>query len=718
MKIYKRLILFLFSICFFSLAAYARDVIIIVEDDELELPLEGAVVSLRSGEQFSCDEDGIARIVLPDNRQTIVQITYPGYETQRMTIPAGTGSGEIPRLRVNLRLGGVMTGRELVVEAQRPDTSETRTGRSVAVSERELTRTAEIGIVEDVMSSVKLLPGVGNVGMFGAFPSIRGGDPGDLTAVFDGFYLERPFHWAGAFSIFDPKMVSSARLSHGVFSSRYGHTSSGLLEINSKSPSPTETEMEVGIGTSAASLNLSFPFNGRGGILLMGKVTYWDTLVLAAKGLSKVVDNENLDMINYVTKSPYIRSTALSANYRFTPETEWRLNGFFGSDGVAADIENLYTGEEDIDGSMNASSVYDNYQGFLITGFTTSPKPTIAVKFTGGVGFNRTVTDNEMNNDVTVKYNDDFLNKLGEPIKSNLGETYDAPDLNVGASLEHTIFNAQARADVDWELGKGFIVAFGVQEFYSLWKQKQDVDISMEMPLTGEDGLNDFGKILKGIMERSDPTYVSIFDQPNLSLILPSGYRSDILNHGLTSSIYGLVEYIHPGQRFGAELGLRIDHLYFKGKDFSANTKPAFNPRLNFDFNILKNKGILDTFDISIGTGLFSSVNTLTSFFDGSDGFGDELKFNRAWTSVIGFKTDLAQKYSFNIEGYYKYIFDRSYITATIKPPNLEPPLDPSIFTDLSRSIEPAIHFDGRGHVGGFDLQLQRMESRYWDGWI
>ena len=35
-----------------------------------------------------------------------------------------------------------------------------------------------------------------------------------------------------------------------------------------------------------------------------------------------------------------------------------------------------------------------------------------------------------------------------------------------------------------------------------------------------------------------------------------------------------------------------------------------------------------------------------------------------------------------------------------------------------SRSIIPAIHFDGLGHVGGFDLQLQRMESRYWDGWI
>jgi hypothetical protein len=123
------------------------------------------------------------------------------------------------------------------------------------------------------MSAVKLLPGVGYTGMFGAMPSIRGGDPGDLTASFVVLYIETPYHWIGAVSIFDPKMVSSARLSHGVFSSRYGHSISGLLEITSKSPSFTEVELETALGTSAASINLSYPLDGKGGILFMGKVS-------------------------------------------------------------------------------------------------------------------------------------------------------------------------------------------------------------------------------------------------------------------------------------------------------------------------------------------------------------------------------------------------------------------------------------------------------------
>jgi hypothetical protein len=209
-------------IAFFFLATviFARDIEVIVEDEDLAMPLEGAVVVLRGGRQFICNATGRALVTLPDDRPTIISITYPGYETFRLSIPGVDGtnkSGQVESFKAAMRLSGIMQGQELVLEAARPETSETRSGRSVAISDRELARTAEIGIIEDVMNSVKLLPGVGYTGMYGGTPSIRGGDPGDLMAVLDGFYVERPYHWMGSISIFDPKMVSSARLSHGVF---------------------------------------------------------------------------------------------------------------------------------------------------------------------------------------------------------------------------------------------------------------------------------------------------------------------------------------------------------------------------------------------------------------------------------------------------------------------------------------------------------------------
>jgi hypothetical protein len=385
-----------------SSALFAREVQVYVEDEDLHLPLEGAAVTLRTGEQFFCGPDGRARVTVPDG-QSIVTVSYPGYEPLRLLIPP---AGDF--FSAALRLGGIMTNRELVIEAPRPDTSETRSGRSVAISESELTRTAEIGIIEDVMNSVKLLPGVGYSGMFNAMPSIRGGDPDDLVAALDGFYLERPYHWMGGISIFDPKMVSSARLSHGVFSARYGQTTSGLLEVTSRSPSPTETEIEAAIGSSAASLNLSIPINGRGGFLFMGKITYWDTLVLAAQGLSRVIENDTLALINSVSTSPYIRSAALAVNYRVGPNAEWRLNGFFGSDGVGADVKTDYD-DEDVSGSIELKADYNNFQGFLITGLTASPSPAVALRFSGGAGFINVATEDTVNNNVTASYNDDFI---------------------------------------------------------------------------------------------------------------------------------------------------------------------------------------------------------------------------------------------------------------------------------------------------------------------
>jgi hypothetical protein len=692
------LLMFLLSV---PAALYARDITISVEDDELGMPLEGAVVSLRNGQQFVCDENGRALLSIGDERQQIIQISYPGYETKRQTIPPPESG--ITQMTVSLRLSGVMQGRELVVEAQRPESSETKSGRSVAISERELARTAEIGIIEDVMSSVKLLPGVGYTGMFGAMPSIRGGDPGDLMASFDGFYLERPYHWVGAVSIFDPKMVSSARLSHGVFSSRYGHTISGLLEISSKSPSFTETEMETGISTSAASLNLSFPLKGKGGILFMGKVTYWDTLVWAAKGLSKVIDNENLALVNSVSRAPYIRSAAVSANYRFNPDLEWRLNAFFGSDGVGAASTVNYE-DEGVNGSVKFDAKYDNYQGFLISGITASPSPVIALKATGGVGFMRTITDDMVKNNVTVRYNDNFLNLFPEPIATvlRIKEYFTAPNADMNIMADHTIFNAQIRGDLDWELGKGFIAAFGIQELYSLWAQNQDIHFSLEFPWRR---LAEYADQFPGIEAMlKNPMFSFLNDIEDLAFIRPMAFNSELFNHGLTTTAYGLVEYASPNKRFGAELGLRVDHLYFRGKNFSAQTKPALNPRLNIDINILRNKGIIDSLDFTAGTGLFSSVNSLISFIDMNRVvLMENLKFNRAWTSIAGFKLDLAQSFSFNIEGYYKYIFDRAYLTADILK---------------SPEIRADFYSDGIGHVGGFDLQLQKLESRYWDGWI
>ncbi|MDR2054038.1 MAG: hypothetical protein LBP80_11555, partial [Treponema sp.] len=692
----RRLVRVIFIL--FALPLLAREITVTVEDADLGIPLEGAVIRVSGGgsqsAEYTCDEAGTARVTIPDDGPGIIRVAYPGYENRRLTT-AGAESA----LTVKLRLGGVMENAELVLEERRPGASETRSGRSVAISGEELSRTAEIGMIEDVMTSIKLLPGVGYSGMFNALPSIRGGDPGDLMAALDGFYLSLPYHWGGGVSIFDPRMVSSAQLSHGVFSTRYGHTISGLLEVTSRRPDPVEAEFELGLSTSAANVNLSYPINGKGGIMFMGKVTYWDTLVWAAKALAGVwTDNETLQMIHSVSTAPYIRSAALSANYRFSNDLELTLNGFFGSDGVGAAYRNSYN-EDDIQGSVDMDFDYHNYQGFGITSLIINPIPSVVIKAVAGAGFTEIIAAGSINNDVELRYNQGFLDAYGDIFPElDSAMSYHAPGGRARLESDNHITSVQGRVDLDWELGKGFLAAFGVQELYNRWKQLEAVDLFIEQRVSG---LPPFA--VSGL---------EVAQAENGAIIRPFVYRVDVANQGFTSSAYALLEWKSPNQVIGAEAGFRVDHLYFIGRDgaggdpFSVQTMPALNPRLNLDFGILKNAGIVDSLTITAGTGLFSSVNDTIAFMEERNGIGDfDLKPNRSWTSIIGTKIDFLEQFSFNIEGYYKYVFDRAYISADISSGN-------------SGDTGVSFSFDGKGKIFGFDLQLQKLQSRFWDGWI
>jgi hypothetical protein len=181
---------------------------------------------------------------------------------------------------------------------------------------------------------------------------------------------------------------------------------------------------------------------------------------------------------------------------------------------------------------------------------------------------------------------------------------------------------------------------------------------------------------------------------------MPLVYPSASQNKLLMTSGYLLGEFNTDGNRFSAELGVRMDHFMLLGDGFSIQSEPVFNPRLNLDFNILHNKGILNSLDISAGTGLFSSVNSIV--FDADKQYNiDHIKPNRSWTSVLGVRFEFPESIILNVEGYYKKIFDRMYI---------------SVISGNPVTINP--QFDGEGTVWGIDVMLQKIQSRFWDGWL
>jgi len=145
-----------------------------------------------------------------------------------------------------------------------------------------------------------------------------------------------------------------------------------------------------------------------------------------------------------------------------------------------------------------------------------------------------------------------------------------------------------------------------------------------------------------------------------------------------------------------------MDHFILTCKnDFQLDSDPALNPRINLEFNLFSGGGFFQRIDLSAGSGLFSSIND--NVFSAEERYNiDKFKPNRSWTSIIGTKFDFPDSVSLNVEGYFKYIFDRMYV-----------PMETLIG---EYSILP--QFDGEGKAWGLDVMLQKKQSRYLDGWI
>jgi hypothetical protein len=664
-----------------ALPLWARDVTITILDQELGIPLEGAELRSFDGKLYQGDEEGRVTISVPDDRQVVVRGTYPGYAVGRLII--GT---EGDAFVLELRLTGVTETRELVLEESRPGETESRTGRSVAISERDIRRTGEIGGIEDVMTSIKLLPGVGYTGLFNALPSIRGGQPGEFMASMDGFYISNPYHWGGGFSIFDPRMVQSAQLSHGVFSARYGHSVSGLLDITTKKPSAQDVEFELGLSTSATNANLSFPLNRRGGVMVMGKVTYYDPVVWLAQQISKASNLEELKPVESVSTAPYIRSVSLNSGYRFTDRLEMSLTGFFGADGVAADYKNE-GGLDGTDGygpmgsfsSMEMAGHWINYQGFGLVGLTFNPRSDMVLKAGLGAGYQGSEVEGHIGYSVRdIPFSDTL--RLRYPA---LPAAFSF-DTKEGIFQNQSTANVQGRVDFDWDLGRGFLAALGVQELYSRLRGEADAPLRTEIPS------HYYALLHPGFVPSAD--YVSYW-----AAMQAKAEKND----SLASSGYLLLEYGSPARRFEAELGLRLDHLYYAGEGGNTSGEPALSPRLNLDINLFKNKGPVESLSLALGTGLFSSTHDALAILRTQDMSGNAvLKPTRALTTVGGINIEFPRSVSLDIEGYYKYDFDRTYVFS-----------DPVISSFDFR-------FDGEGQIWGLDVLLKKLEGRYLDGWI
>lgn len=646
----------------------AEELHISVYDRDLDIPLEGVLVlETTTGTGGLTDIAGeiTLHVDLPAPR-AILSLSLIGYE------PVRTMTTNLSEpLRIPLVIQGILEAEELVIEAERIGRTDDEAGVSVVVERDFIKASAMIGIVEDVMTTVKLLPGVSYSGSFNNNLSVRGGEPNGLTHVIDGFVVKYPYHWGGGVSIFNPHIIESVKLSAGIFPVMYGQATSGLMEVSTVNPSQG-LRWEFAQSTSTLEGYAQIPFGETAGLFVGTRLTNYD-LVFAMTG--QFLEEQGVTF----SRIPFIYDGYAKFLLRPEERTELSMNMFVGTDGIG-----MQAIEQDIDLTSEIQNTFDfrwiNTSAFASLNAQHLFGDNLLLKANGGYEYIDNIVDGNFTERGTRVYSNDFVDYIDmyyadNSVVSSLVEeggsfTIDQPN---GFYNDNIVHHLQIRFDGDLQTNRGPLIQFG---------------------LGGDIIINRY---------TADFSFWSTIEEP------PGNYTSTLLTYdsaapGNTSvSTFGYTNlHWRPfGDRVGLDTGFRLDHSVQVGDDYSLNTYPVPGPRVLIHYSLPETT-------ISAGVGLFSKMPFEAAQITGDMDIHDfEVSVPKNLMTLVGVEHSLPDGYRFKVEGYYKFLFDRFYINET-----------ESSDSDTTSVLEPILRTDGTGHVAGFDLLLDRRTSKNLDGML
>ncbi|MBN2511036.1 MAG: TonB-dependent receptor plug domain-containing protein [Spirochaetales bacterium] len=668
----KKLTAVIFALVCLSVRFFAIDLKIQVMDRDLEIPLEGVLLSVtESGTQIFTDASGTAVMAIADGTDRVVLVAQLiGYEPRKILIRDFSKP-----VTIELLMEGILEGEELVVIEKAIGETDEEVGTSTVIEKEVIQSASKMGLIEDVMSSVAMLPGVSFGGMFNSYLSVRGGAPGEMTAVQDGFVVKYPYHWGGGFSIFNPNMVESVKFSPGVFTAKHGDAGSGLLEINTISPQAHSGYENLGDGLSwsvVSSLSteeafVEMPVGTKAGMFAGFRLTSYD--------LSFELSRSEMEKQGTTfSRIPYIYDAYFKTVYRPHDGFEWYVNAFAGNDGIGIEVTDEVL--ENTNGIVNDFDFkFYNTDAFVNTGVKIMAGERLLINLLGGYEYWLASIDGEMREFGTREYSDEFIDTFGASFGLSDGDTF---TVDMESAFINDILNqgAQGRFDTDFAINDSLVWQNGTGAYYDLTTVEN----------RGNYFFTDYSD---GVPELVKASYDTKADETSV----------------LKSFAYTNLSWKLLDEAMEVNAGARADHGYIWAKDFEVNTYPIASPRLSLRYTLPGEGGFLKKQTFSLGSGIFSKVpfDALGATKEmGLESF--DITMPKSLMTVAGWETELPSNLRFRIEGYYKYLYDRFYYAARID--------------DATGNQELIIKNDGIGHAAGFDFLIDRKTSRYWDGML
>ncbi|MFQ5561674.1 MAG: TonB-dependent receptor plug domain-containing protein, partial [Nitrospinota bacterium] len=210
---------------------------------------------------------------------------------------------------------------------------------TASVNEKEVTRRKlsreEIrylpGTQGDIIKVLQNLPGVSR-GSFGdGRLVIRGTAPQDSKTYLNGIEIPAIFHFGGLRSVIATQMVEDVEYMGGGYSSRYGNSIGGVVDIKLKHQNPDHWRSWVGVDTFDAGFYTEGPVSEKASISLSGRRSYIDIILNAL-----LKDNEDFSF----TVAPRYYDSQIQFSYNPNKRNRFLLPVVFSNDELAFVIGN------------------------------------------------------------------------------------------------------------------------------------------------------------------------------------------------------------------------------------------------------------------------------------------------------------------------------------------------------------------------------------------
>ncbi|MCR9152640.1 MAG: TonB-dependent receptor [Bacteroidetes bacterium] len=186
----------------------------------------------------------------------------------------------------NIAPNGLSTKEDLRIELERDDILaevEVRATPNAALLARDANQSIDLqnsllklspslGGTEDYLRSAQLLPGVnGGIDGFGGL-QVRGGDAGQNMMLLDGVTVFLPYHLLGAFSVYNPQTVNSAKLIQGAFPARYGGRVASIFDVRTREGNQENWQSHFSLNLINANAVVEGPIaEGKGALLIAAR---------------------------------------------------------------------------------------------------------------------------------------------------------------------------------------------------------------------------------------------------------------------------------------------------------------------------------------------------------------------------------------------------------------------------------------------------------------